>query len=161
MGGILEVYIANHDDVDSLTIADGMVKAITMVSATPAPKFKKYLFNPQTGSMTSTYNIDAANNVNFVSTDLVLQFGKMETTKRIEISALALADLAVIVKDANGTYFYLGKDNPVRATAGDGQTGTARTDGNRYSITLQDNSPEMPYEVLVGAGGVDLSTIVE
>lgn len=158
MGGILEVYIANHDDVDSLTVATGEITGITMVST---KKFKKYLFNPQTGSLTSTYNIDAANNVNFVQSELVLLFGKMETTKRIEISALALAELAVIVKDANGTYFYLGKDNPVRATAGDGQTGTARTDGNRYSITLQDVSPEMPYEVLVGTGGVDLSTIVE
>ena len=158
MGGITEVYIANHDDVDSLTIATGEITGITMVST---KKFKKYLFNPQTGSLTSTYNIDLANNVNFVTSELVLLFGKMETTKRIEISALALADLAVIVKDANGTYFYLGKDNPVKASAGDGQTGTARTDGNRYSITLQDNSPEMPYEVLVGTGGVDLSTIVE
>lgn len=158
MGGIKEVYIANHDDVDSLAITTGEITGITMVST---KKFKKYLFNPQTGSLTSTYNIDPANNVNFVTSELVLLFGKMETTKRIEISALALADLAVIVKDANGTYFYLGKDNPVKASAGDGQTGTARTDGNRYSITLQDNSPEMPYEVLVGTGGVDLSTIVE
>ena len=158
MGGILEVYIANHDDVDTLSITTGEITGITMVST---KKFKKYLFNPQTGSLTSTYSIDAANNVNFVTSELVLLFGKMETTKRIEISALALAELAVIVKDANGNYFYLGRENPVRATAGDGQTGTARTDGNRYSITLQDVSTEMPYEVLVGTGGVDLSTIVE
>lgn len=158
MGGILEVYIANHSDVASLTETDGEITAIAMNTSA---KFKKYFFNPQTGSLTSTYNIDPANNVNFVTSELVLLFGKMETTKRVEISALALADLAVIVKDANGTYFYLGKDNPVKASAGDGQTGTARTDGNRYSITLQDNSKEMPYEVLVGTGGVDLSAIVE
>ena len=51
------------------------------------------------------------------------------------------------VKDANGKYWYLGKDEPVNASASDGQTGTARGDTNRYSITLQDTSLEMPYEV--------------
>jgi hypothetical protein len=71
----------------------------------------------------------------------------METVKRVEITALALGDLAVIVKDANGKYWYLGKDEPVNASAGDGQTGTARSDANRYTITLQDNSLQMPYEV--------------
>ena len=47
------------------------------------------------------------------------------------------------------------------ANAGDGQTGTAKTDANRYSITLEDNNTSFPKEILVGTGGVDLSTIVE
>ena len=71
----------------------------------------------------------------------------MDTTKRIEISALAQGELAVIVKDANGAYWFLGKDAPVKASAGDGLTGTARADRNGYSITLQDNSLELPLEV--------------
>ena len=71
----------------------------------------------------------------------------METTKRVEITALSVNDLVAIVKDANGVYWYLGYDEPVNASAGDGQTGTARGDANRYSITLQDISKEMPMEV--------------
>lgn len=157
MGGIVEVYLANFDDVASVTADGGKITAIAMAASA---KFKQYHFNPQSGSLTSTYNIDVANGINFVTSDLMLLFGKMETTKRVEVSALALGDLAAIVKDANGTYFYLGRTNPVKASAGDGQTGTARTDGNRYAITLQDNDPEMPYEVLVGEGGVDLAAIV-
>ena len=82
-----------------------------------------------------------------MASDLVLVFNRMETSKRVEISALAKNDLVAIVKDANGKYWYLGKDEPVGATAGDGLTGTARADRNGYSITLQDNSLEMPYEV--------------
>ena len=35
----------------------------------------------------------------------------------------------------------------MNASASDGQTGTARADANRYTITLQDESLEMPYEV--------------
>lgn len=144
MGGIVEVLIANYDDVSAVKVTEGKITEITMASAA---KFKSYAFNRNTGSMTSTYTFDKANGVQFVSTDLVMLFSRMETTKRVEISALATNDLVAIVKDANGVYYYLGKDEPLQASAGDGQTGTARSDANRYSITLQDNAKEMPYEV--------------
>ena len=144
MGGIIEALIAPFDDVTAVTISDGVISAITMASS---KKFKKYNFNKNTGNLTSTYNIDPASGVRYVTSDLLLQFNRMETTKRVEITALAMSDLAVIVKDANGKYWYLGKDEPVNASAADGQTGTARGDVNRYSITLQDTSLQMPYEV--------------
>ena len=144
MGGIVEALIANYDDVTGVTVADGIITVISMASAA---KFKRYSFAKNTGSLTSNYNIDAASGVKYVTTDLLLQFNRMETAKRVEITALALGDLAIIVKDANGKYWYLGKDEPVNASAGDGQTGTARGDANRYTITLQDESQEMPYEV--------------
>ena len=144
MGGILEVLIANFDDVTALTFTSGIISAITMASSA---KFKKYNFAKNTGSLTSTYNLDPASGVHYVTSELLLQFNRMETTKRVELTALSLGDLVCIVKDANGKYWYLGKDEPVNASAGDGQTGTARSDANRYSITLQDNSLEMPVEV--------------
>ena len=144
MGGILEVMIANADDVSGVTITEGIITAISMAASA---KFKKYYFNKNTGNLTSTYNLDPASGVRYVTSELLLQFNRMETTKRVEMTALALGDLAVIVKDANGKYWYLGKDEPVNASASDGQTGTARGDANRYTITLQDNSLEMPYEV--------------
>lgn len=144
MGGIVEVMIANFDDVTNVAVTDDVISTVTMASGA---KFKKYSFAKNTGNLTSTYNIDAASGVKYVTSDLLLQFNRMETVKRVEITALALGDLAVIVKDANGKYWYLGKDEPVNASAGDGQTGTARSDANRYTITLQDNSLQMPYEV--------------
>lgn len=144
MGGIVEALIANFDDVTGVTVSDGIITVISMASSA---KFKRYSFAKNTGSLTSNYNIDAASGVKYVTSDLLLQFNRMETSKRVEITALALGDLAIIVKDANGKYWYLGKDEPVNASAGDGQTGTARGDANRYTITLQDESKEMPYEV--------------
>lgn len=157
MGGIVEAYIANFDDVTSVTVSENMINAITMKESA---KFKTYNFKRNTGSFTSTLNTDPANGVNFVSTDIVLLFSRMETAKRVEIAALSVTDLAVIVKDCNGKYWYFGKDEPVSASAGDGQTGTSRTDGNRYSITLQDNSQTWPYEINVGEEGVELGTII-
>ena len=142
MGGIVEVYITNREDVGEVTMADNKISAIGGIAS-----FKKYQFSRNTGSMTSTYSINLEQGTKYVTTDLVLVFNRMETAKRVEITALAQNDLALVVKDANGKYWYLGKDEAVVATAGDAQTGTARADRNGYSITLQDNSAEMPYEV--------------
>ena len=144
MGGILEVLIANADDVTGVTLSEGIISTISMATSA---KFKRYTFAKNTGSLTSTYTLDPASGVKYVTSELLLQFNRMQTQARVEITALALGDLVCIVKDANGKYWYLGKDEPVNASASDGQTGTARADANRYTITLQDESLEMPYEV--------------
>lgn len=159
MGGIVEVYLANADDVTAITLTDNKVSGITMDTG---KKFKKYEFARNVSSMNSNYTIDEANGVKFVETDLTMVFNKMNTSKRIEVTAMAQGELICMVKDANNVYWLLGYDTPVRISAGDGLTGTARSDRNGYSITLHDYSLQLPYEINVGtgAGAVDLSTIV-
>lgn len=161
LGGIKTVYVANYGDVEAVdldtvddstpTSADttyGMITGITMSGDT---KFKPYQFRKQTGSMTSTLTVDETAGVNYVSTELSLVFTKMETAKRIEMSALAIGQLAVIVEDSNGKYWYLGYDDYVSATAGGGNTGTAKGDGNNYTLTLRDESDTYPYEITKAA----------
>ena len=162
MGGIKVVYIANYADVQSLKIEAGQIVGISMVTE---KKFKTYNFRRNTANMTSTLAVDAANGAS-VSTDVALSFLKQDTNKRLEISALSIGELVVIVQDANGRCWYLGKDMPVMASAGGAESGTTYTDGNRYTITLQDNSKDYPYEVKTAPTTeadqvfVDLSTIV-
>ena len=146
VGGIREIYIANYDDVSAVTLDEtsNMIKTITMVDTA---KFKKYAFKKNTSSMTSTLNVDPANGVNFVQTDLTVVFAKQETVKRMEIAKLSLGELRVIVLDANGKYWFLGQEEFVSATSGTAETGTNRTDGNRYQIVLTDYSSSYPYEV--------------
>lgn len=143
MGGIKRVYIANYGDVESVTVGDdGEISAITMVDSA---KFKPYQFRKQTGSMTSTLNVDETTGLNYVSTELSLVFTKQETAKRLEIAALSIGQLAVIVEDCNGNFTYLGKDDYVSASAGSGNTGTSKGDSNNYSITLKDESISYPH----------------
>ena len=146
VGGVREVYIANYSDVTAIEVDDSsnMIKTITMADSA---KFKKYAFKKNTSSMTSTLNVDPANGVNFVQTDLSLVFAKQETVKRMEIAKLSLGELRIIVLDANGKYWFLGQEEFVSATAGTAETGTNRQDGNRYTITLTDYSSSYPYEV--------------
>ena len=146
VGGVREVYIANYGDVTTVEVDEtsNMIKTITMADSA---KFKKYAFKKNTSSMTSTLNVDPANGVNFVQTDLSLVFAKQETVKRMEIAKLSLGELRVIVLDANGKYWFLGQEEFVSATAGTAETGVNRTDGNKYTITLTDYSSSYPYEV--------------
>ena len=146
LGGIKTVYIANYGDVDGQPTVgeDGMITGITMSGDT---KFKPYQFRKQTGSMTSTLTVDETAGVNYVSTELSLVFTKMETAKRVEMSALAIGQLAVIVEDSNGKYWYLGYDDYVSSTSGGGSTGTAKGDQNAYTLTLTDESITYPYEI--------------
>ena len=146
VGGVREVYIANYSDVTAIEVDDSsnMIKTITMADTA---KFKKYAFKKNTSSMTSTLNVDPANGVNFVQTDLSLVFAKQETVKRMEIAKLSLGELRIIVLDANGKYWFLGQEEFVSATAGTAETGVNRTDGNKYTITLTDYSSSYPYEV--------------
>ena len=162
MGGLKVVFIANHADVVDFTINNGQITAINMASG---KTFRTYSFRRNTASMTSTLSVDPANGVS-VATDVSLSFLKQDTQKRLEISALSIGELAMIVQDANGRYWFLGKDMPVMASAGGAESGTVYTDGNRYTITLQDNSKDYPYEVKTEPTSstdtefVDIDTIV-
>lgn len=143
-GGIKEVLIAPYEDVASVSVASGTnLLTPTMDSG---KKFKQYKLLKSTGGLTSTLNTSETT-ASYFTNEVTLQFMKMETSKRMEIMALMMSACAVIVKDANNKYWYLGKDNYVECSAGTATTGTASSDANHYELTLSDTSAELPYEV--------------
>ena len=141
IGGIAKVWLANYANVSSLTESAGAITAITMLNS---EKFKEYQFARNTASLSSNYTVNAENGTTYVESDLVMVFNRMDTSKRLEIVAMAQGELVAIVEDNNGNMWYLGHDNPLLLSAGDGLTGTARGDRNGYSVTLHDMSDEMP-----------------
>lgn len=143
-GGIKEVLIAQYDDVASVAVASGT--SLLTPTMESGKKFKQYKLLKSTGGLTSTLNTSETS-ASYFTNEVTLQFMKMETSKRIEIMALMMSACAVIVKDANDKYWYLGKDNYVECTAGSAQTGTATSDSNHYELTLTDTSTELPFEV--------------
>ncbi len=145
-GGIVKAYLTNYAD-DIFTVAEESGIPVSVSAVSSAVTFYEYNFRKGTGSMTSTLNLDDANGINYVSTELLLQFNRMETVKRTAIAVLALGGIAGIVKDGNGKYWALGVAEPMNPTAGTAQTGTAKTDGNYYQITLTDDYQSFPLEV--------------
>lgn len=144
LGGIKEVYIALYSDVSATTVATGTNLLTPVMNS--SKKFKSYILLKNTGSLTSTLETND-NSTNSFTNEVTLQFKKMETAKRMEIMALMSASCAVIVKDSNNHYWYLGKDDYVECSAGSATTGTDKGDANQYELTLTDISSELPFEV--------------
>lgn len=140
LGGVKTVWLVPNGTVTA-TITNNVVTSMSLASGST---WSKYQFKPGTAYMTSNLTKDATNGSLFWSTEVFMQFARMEAAKRAEINVLASAEAQGVVLDSNGTYWFVGKDEPIEATAGVGQTGTAKTDGNFYSITLTDNSLESP-----------------
>lgn len=147
VGGIRRVWIACADDVTTKTITNDQITAISAASGA----FKLFEFNKQSGSLTTTPNVDTAAGTVFYQTDLVMQFLKQDTPKRLEFHALMTGDNVAIVEDNNGKYWYLGNDWEVEGTDGSIETGTAFADFNGYNVTISDFSKEPPYEVTQAA----------
>ena len=145
IGGIKAAYIAEHADLTfPLTETQNVITAITMALG---KTFKPFVFRKETGNFTSTINSDDAAGTTFVQSEIVLQFTKQETAKRLEIAALMVGNCAVIIEDGNGKCWFFGEDFPVVLTAGSAASGTAMGDFNGYNITLTDKSKALPKEV--------------
>lgn len=151
LGGVKRVWIAPWAaDAVSASTDTGSTNMMALSSAytgTGDTCFKVYYIRKGSSSMTSTLNADAANGSSYISTEVALTFARMDTAKRVEMVALTLNDTMVCVEDANGKVWFLGKDEPVIATAGGGATGQAKSDANNYTLTLTDESMEYPYEL--------------
>lgn len=148
VGGIKAVYIANKDDVSGVTLTSDVITAISMEGGA---KFKGYYFKRGQASMTSTPAFNDAGDYAGEDTVLSLSFMRQDATKRLEMAALSVGELAVIVLDNNGNYWYLGYDNPVLRTGGDSASGAAATDTNAYGLELTDRANQLPYSIAATA----------
>lgn len=146
MGGIKAMWLTDVANITEVTLNTENTEIATITLADSA-KFYKYEFRKGTSSMISTATSDEANGTFSVQTDVSLQFNKMETAKRTQIMAMCLGNMAGIVLDNNGKYWFLGKDQAISASAASGETGVAFGDFGGYKTTLTDNSKEMPYEI--------------
>ena len=149
IGGIKNIWLADYEEgAATIAAAEGAEKltdgSVTAFAETVV--WKKYEMRKNTASMTSTLN-NSTDGASYVTTELAMVFSRMEAQKRIAIQALAIGQCMACVEDSNGTMWFLGADAPLTATAGAGETGTAKGDANRYTLTLTDESLGFPYTV--------------
>ena len=144
LAGVKAVYIADWNDVSTYTVSNNNITAITMASG---KKFYEYVFNKNTAGLTSTMTKDETNGYKYYTNELTGNINKLDTTKHIEIDELMSGQLAAIVNDKNGMYWFLGQDTYATGTAATAQTGDAPDAGNYYNITITDESKVLPYSI--------------
>ena len=149
-GGIKRVLIIQKDDVDKITVdweeeTQTGSDLITNITLKEGKQFVQWLFRKNTGNYTTSLTSDPAIGTQAVTTDLNLQFTKAEAVKRLEIQSAINAAAVVIIEDMYGQYILLGEDTEVSVTSVNMQSGTAATDLNGFTLTLQDVSTKLPH----------------
>jgi lysine/ornithine N-monooxygenase len=86
------------------------------------------------------------NGSSFYTQTITLIFHRREAAKSKAIKVLGEGqrDLALVVGDANGKYWYFPKAQLTAVTEG---SGTAKADGSKYSVTFVAENEQLAYEV--------------
>lgn len=164
LGGIRSVYIRPYaPNVFSISedSADAIPQSISAVTSatTATTKWQKFEFEKNTAQFTSTLNVGEGGN--YVSTEITMQFGRMQSAKRLSIASLCLSEVMVVVETTNGEYFGFGTDEGVTVSAATGATGAAKGDFNHYEITLLDEYKTWPLPLTDDAVEDVLADVVE
>lgn len=146
-GGIQKIYIADACSVESITAANGEISDITMVTDSPAPLFYEFSFNRNTSEFTENATVNVENGSLYYAQTVTLVIPRREVAKRNVLALLMNKDMAVIVKDQNGLYWYMGEVNGMLVTELPSGTGKAKGDLNGYTITLTGEEPAQAQQV--------------
>jgi hypothetical protein len=147
LGGIRSFYITAKDNIVGTTQdANGIIDAITLVAATT---FVEYQFTKNSSNYVEEGSFSLENGSTYYSVTTTLSIPRREQAKRNSIMLIAAGhqDLAIIILDQNGLYWYQGLVNGANLTAQGEGSGTAKADGSKYSLTFLSEEPEMMREV--------------
>jgi hypothetical protein len=146
IGSITKIYINDQDNVTvdpttDIDLANWIITAITVTA-----DFEEFEFRRNTSNYTEEAAIDLINGSSFVTQTINLMFHRREGAKSraIKILGEGQRDLAVIVLDGNGKYWYFEK---VQVTAYGEGSGTAKADGSKYSLVLTAEAENLAFEV--------------
>lgn len=143
IGGIYEVYILDQDAVTATTI-DTTAHTITTLGTTS--DFSVFNFKRNVGNFVTEETRDLLVGSNVVKSTVTLQFNRREGSKSRALSILGEGQryLAMIVKSADGSYTYF-KD--MQLVSNNEDSGTARADGSKYTVTFSGEDEVSPYFV--------------
>ena len=147
IGGVAKVWLS--------TIEDASVSITENVADVSANSFKVY--NLRKGSASMTTNLTVNENAgDYWTTEVSMDFLKMETSKRLEMMAITMGETIAVVKDNNSKYWLVGANSstgnlvPLTASAGVGETGTGESYSKHYNVTRSVETTELAYEVTKG-----------
>jgi hypothetical protein len=144
VGGVKAVYIANKDNIATITEVSGVITGITMDAGT---YFYKYDQIKETSNFAEAITTNVQNGTVFYAQTGEVVLNKLQTATRNEILLLAQATTCMIVQDNNGKYWLLGKQNGLDLTGGGSATGTAYGDRNGYTLTFTGSEQQLATEV--------------
>lgn len=150
-GGLKTVYICDKSDLvanGTLTVASGAGTISGTGLVTDGVSLVELGFNNKDGfsNFTDVKTVNADGSASAVPT-IQIEFIRMGATLRNTLETIAKpgAELVAFVETAAGTYHIVGYDFGLYAGTVDGASGVARTDKNRYQLTLVGDENVLAY----------------
>jgi hypothetical protein len=136
-GGVRNVYIANFDDVLSLSYdTDDSIDGITSAGSPATPVFYKIEQDMEVASFTETPQLSIENGTAFYEATLEITLIGTSQAMLNMVKVLNQGSFRLMVQDNTGQYRFLGANSPVRTSAGSGGTGKAFGDLNGFKVTF-------------------------
>jgi len=134
IGGLTKVYLTDFDNIISLSESGGTVSAITMASAS---NFYEFEFNRNSAEFTEDLVKSVEAGSALFEQTLTLTIPRRDVVKRNTLGLLTQRDLAVIIKDSNGFFWYPGLVEGMYLSESTSTSGAAKADGSNYVLTLK------------------------
>ena len=136
-GGVSESYFINIEDVDTMTISDFQVSALTLKSTAKAYKIA---FEPQTSNFASNAVGSVENSSAAYEQTCEIKINKIDNNVLAQIDALTKGRHLVIIKKADGTYELYFHEGGAKFFA-NYTTGTAFEDPSGVTLTATHRQP--------------------
>lgn len=154
VGGIVELHVA--DKANALTVfdnldADARTAAATSIAAVTGLVHVE--FNVKDGfSVFSEVKTNSADGISSTVPTISVEVPLMNAGNITAINQMskAGAELVAFVKTAAGTYHIAGLDYGLYVSSVDGNSGTGRSEKNRYQLTLTGEENGLSYSVTEG-----------
>ena len=130
-GGVSESYFINIEDVDTLTVTDFQVSALTLVSDAKAYKIA---FEPETSNFAGNAVGSVENSSAAFEQTCEIKINKIDNNVLEQIDALTKGRHMVIIKKADGTYELYFHEGGAKFVA-NYTTGTALEDASGVTLT--------------------------
>ena len=149
IGGIVELHVANRTDAESaLTGVGSSDRAIT--AATAVSGVSQISFNNKDGfSVFSEVKTVAADGIVATVPTVSVELPKMTAAKITALNDISKggAELVAFVETAAGTFHVCGLDYGLYAGTVDANSGTGRSEKNRFQLTLTGDEQGLSYSI--------------
>lgn len=131
-GGAREFYFFNYVD-DAFTVTTGEATALNGLTGETV---YKYVIQGDGNTFTQSSVTDKKVGTKVNTQTLVGQLKSIDASTNVELDKMASGNIAGVVKDFNGKYYWFAEDGVNVTCTIETVTGGARTDFNGYNVTL-------------------------
>ena len=147
IGGLTKLYLTDFDNIVSYTQSGGTVSSITMASAS---YFYEFEFNRNSATFTEDLVKSVEAGSALFEQTVTVTIPRRDVSKRNKLALLTQRDLACIIKDSNGLFWYPGQSEGIYLSESTSTSGTAKADGSNYVLTLKGFEVDRAYGVASG-----------